>query len=228
MPARPRRLDELGGEPLHPPVDRDVIDGDAALGQQFLDVPVGQPIPQVPPDRERDHRRREPEACEDRSGAMCSHPTSLRPSTIDQRNSAGWSARSLLGRCAGSARPGRLGRPSPGGAEAWCGAARRPRAAAPAVPRSSRPMSGRAGLSQPQSLAKIKYSRRRDAADHHGLPLTPMHRCSSAPTGLSHPKAHPERFRSRPYLPPLPARAWINQPPATRQTSTPLQTTEAA
>ena len=88
MAARPRRLDELGGEPLHPPVDSDVIDGDAALGQQLLDVPVGQPLPQVPPDRERDHRRREPEACEDRCGAMCSHPTSLRPSTLDQRNSS--------------------------------------------------------------------------------------------------------------------------------------------
>jgi hypothetical protein len=35
--ARPGRLDELR-LPLHPPVDGDVIDGDTALGQQFLDV----------------------------------------------------------------------------------------------------------------------------------------------------------------------------------------------
>jgi putative transposase len=40
--------------------------------------------------------------------------------------------------------------------------------------------------------------------------------------------ARPERFRSRPSPPSLPARVWINQPPATLQTSTPLQTTEAA
>src|SRR5205823_898479 len=37
-----------------------VIDGDAALGQQFLDVPVGQSIAQVPADRDRDHLPREP------------------------------------------------------------------------------------------------------------------------------------------------------------------------
>ena len=46
---------------------------------------------------------------------------------------------------AGSARPGRRGRPSPAGAAAWCGAARRPHAAAPAVPRSWTLTSGRAG-----------------------------------------------------------------------------------
>ena len=60
----PGGLDELGREPLDPPVDGDVIDGDAALGQQFLDVPVRQPVPQVPADRDRDHLPREPEASE--------------------------------------------------------------------------------------------------------------------------------------------------------------------
>jgi putative transposase len=41
--------------------------------------------------------------------------------------------------------------------------------------------------------------------------------------------AHPERFRGRrPYPPSLPARVWINQPPATLQTATPPQTTQAA
>jgi hypothetical protein len=41
-----------------------VIDGDAALGQQFLNVPVRQPVAQVPADRYRDHLPREPEASE--------------------------------------------------------------------------------------------------------------------------------------------------------------------
>jgi putative transposase len=40
--------------------------------------------------------------------------------------------------------------------------------------------------------------------------------------------ARPERFRTRPSPPSLPARAWINRPPATLQTSTSPQTTEAA
>jgi hypothetical protein len=35
MTARPSGLDELGGEPLDPAVDGDVVDCDAALGQQL-------------------------------------------------------------------------------------------------------------------------------------------------------------------------------------------------
>jgi hypothetical protein len=62
--AEPGSFDELGGEPLDPPIDGDVIDGDAAFGQQFLDVPVRQPVPQVPADRDRNHLPREPEASE--------------------------------------------------------------------------------------------------------------------------------------------------------------------
>jgi hypothetical protein len=64
MPGEPRRLDELRREPLDPPVDGDVVDGDTALGQQLLDVPVGQAIAQVPAHRDRDHLPRKPEAGE--------------------------------------------------------------------------------------------------------------------------------------------------------------------
>jgi hypothetical protein len=32
MTAQPGSLDELGSEPLDPPVDGDVVDGDAAFG----------------------------------------------------------------------------------------------------------------------------------------------------------------------------------------------------
>ena len=65
MAARPRSLNELRGEPLYPPVDGDVINRDAALGQQLPDVPLGQSVPQVPADRERDYLVREPEAGQD-------------------------------------------------------------------------------------------------------------------------------------------------------------------
>jgi hypothetical protein len=64
MPAEARRLDELGREPLDPPVDDDVVNGDAALGQQLLNVPAGQAIPQVPADRDRHHPLRKPETGE--------------------------------------------------------------------------------------------------------------------------------------------------------------------
>jgi hypothetical protein len=51
-------------ESLDPPVHGDVIDGDAALGQQLLNIPVRQAVPQVPADRDRDHLPRKPEASE--------------------------------------------------------------------------------------------------------------------------------------------------------------------
>ena len=42
-------------------------------------------------------------------------------------------------------------------------------------------------------------------------------------------QAHPERFRGRcPQPKDLPDKVWINEPPATIETSTPPQTTQAA
>ena len=42
--------------------DGDVIHGDHALGQQFLHITVGQAVPQLPADLDRDDLGREPEA----------------------------------------------------------------------------------------------------------------------------------------------------------------------
>jgi hypothetical protein len=39
--ARPGCVDHQGREPLHPAVDRNVINGDTAFGQQLLDVAIG-------------------------------------------------------------------------------------------------------------------------------------------------------------------------------------------
>ena len=47
-------LGELRGEALDPPEDRDMVDLDPALGQQFLDVPVGEAEPQVQADGQGD------------------------------------------------------------------------------------------------------------------------------------------------------------------------------
>jgi hypothetical protein len=48
-------------------VHGDVIHLDAAFGEQFLDVSVGQSEAQVPAHREHDHLRREAEARERRA-----------------------------------------------------------------------------------------------------------------------------------------------------------------
>ena len=65
MATGPGGLSEQRREPLHPPVDGDVVDLDAALGEQLLGVAVGEAKAQVPADRQHDHIRRE--------GAMRSH-----------------------------------------------------------------------------------------------------------------------------------------------------------
>jgi hypothetical protein len=55
-------------EPLHPPVDGDVIDFDASLSEEFLDVAVGQAEAQVPAGGNDDHVGREAEAGEGGAG----------------------------------------------------------------------------------------------------------------------------------------------------------------
>ena len=67
VPGEPGRVGQQRREPLHPPVHGDVVDVDAALGQQLLDVPVGQAEPQIPAHRQHDHLRREPEPGERRA-----------------------------------------------------------------------------------------------------------------------------------------------------------------
>ena len=61
-------LGELRGEALDPPVDRDVVDLDPALGQRLLDVPVGETEPQIPADRQGDDFAWEPVPGEGRTG----------------------------------------------------------------------------------------------------------------------------------------------------------------
>jgi hypothetical protein len=52
-------VDELLGERLDPPVDAHGIDVDATLGQQLLDLAVGQPVTQLPTHRDCDDLARE-------------------------------------------------------------------------------------------------------------------------------------------------------------------------
>src|SRR5829696_4911290 len=64
VPAWAGGLGQQGREPLHPPVDGDVVDLDTPLGEQFLDVAVGQAEAQVPAHRQHDHIGWEAEAGE--------------------------------------------------------------------------------------------------------------------------------------------------------------------
>ena len=64
--SAPTRLDQQRSKPLHPPVNGHMIDSDPAFSQQLFHVRIGQPVPEIPPDRHQDHLRREPETGEAR------------------------------------------------------------------------------------------------------------------------------------------------------------------
>src|ERR671912_1710027 len=72
MPAGSGGVGNQRREPQHPPVDGHVVDLDATLDEQLLDVAVGQAEAQVPADRQPDHIRREAEAGE--AGARRDRP----------------------------------------------------------------------------------------------------------------------------------------------------------
>jgi hypothetical protein len=63
VPAGPGSLSQQRCEPLQRPVDGDVVDLDAPLGEQLLDIAVGQAEAQVPADREDDDVWWEAKAC---------------------------------------------------------------------------------------------------------------------------------------------------------------------
>src|SRR5690349_21780881 len=74
-----------------------MVDVDASLGEQLLNVPVGEPVAQVPPRGQQDHVRREPEPDERPRGRRSTDqtfhcPTPADPSPIGQRNEPGRTA----------------------------------------------------------------------------------------------------------------------------------------
>jgi len=83
MAAGPGSLGQQRREPLDPSVDGDVVDLDAAFGQQLLHVAVRQRKAQIPAHRQHDHIGREAEAGERRpcdsggAGTATSHGGSL-------------------------------------------------------------------------------------------------------------------------------------------------------
>jgi hypothetical protein len=86
-----------------PPEDRNVIDSDATLGQQFFHVSLGEPVAQVPANCERDHIRREPKAREAGphywySRRATTHRPSLPDLVLHRRNPIGSVPRTPPGR----------------------------------------------------------------------------------------------------------------------------------
>jgi hypothetical protein len=64
VPGRAGRVGEQRGEPLDPPVHRDMIDLDTAFGEQFFHIAVREAVTQIPTHRHRDDLGKGPEAGE--------------------------------------------------------------------------------------------------------------------------------------------------------------------
>jgi hypothetical protein len=81
VPARPSRVDDQRGETLHPPINRHVINVDAAFREKLFDISVRQAVAEVPPDGQQDHVRRKPKSSERNRNrtATTDHPRTLRP-----------------------------------------------------------------------------------------------------------------------------------------------------
>jgi hypothetical protein len=96
VPAGASGLGQQRREPLDPPVDRDVVDLDTPLGEQLLDISVGQAEAQIPADGEHDDVGWEAEAGKGRSrkrswaSAAASHTGSLAASTCSWAQPPQW------------------------------------------------------------------------------------------------------------------------------------------
>jgi hypothetical protein len=64
IPTWSGRVHQQRREPLNPSEQGYKVDLDGAFGEEFLEIPVRQPVPQVPAHGDQDHLRREPEASE--------------------------------------------------------------------------------------------------------------------------------------------------------------------
>jgi hypothetical protein len=84
IPTRPGEVGEQRREPQYPAVDRDVIAGDATLGEQLFNLAVRQAVAQVPADGDSDHVWREPEPGERRPGNSRPRLTTLHPTSLHQ------------------------------------------------------------------------------------------------------------------------------------------------
>src|SRR5680860_210665 len=79
VPTWPGRIREERGEALNPPVDGDVVGLDPTLTEELLDIAIGEPIPQIPPQGEDDDLRWEPETLERRTRQRRNRTRTVRP-----------------------------------------------------------------------------------------------------------------------------------------------------
>jgi hypothetical protein len=88
LTTRPRGVNHERSEALHPSLDGDMVDVDAAFGEKFFDIAVRESVAEVPAQRQQDHARWEPESRKRRKSRAATtttttnHPGTLRPHPI--------------------------------------------------------------------------------------------------------------------------------------------------
>ena len=70
VPTGLGRIGQDWREPLNPAKERHLVDFDPSLGEELLEIPVGQSVAQVPPPGEKDDVGREPEPGERQGGLL--------------------------------------------------------------------------------------------------------------------------------------------------------------
>lgn len=70
MPTGAGRVHQQRREPLDPSEQDHMVDLHASLSEELLEIPVRQPVPQVPAAGDQDDLRREPEASESWTGLL--------------------------------------------------------------------------------------------------------------------------------------------------------------
>jgi hypothetical protein len=123
MATRPSGVGQQRREAQHPPIDRHMVGLDPALGEEFLDVAVGQAEAQVLADRQHDHIRREAEPGEGRpcngigADPASSHDASLAARVCSQQMQQ--RPRVCLGAAAWSPKPERAASAEPASVPGW-------------------------------------------------------------------------------------------------------------
>ena len=82
MTTQPRCIDHERSEALHPSLDGDVVNLDAALGEEFFDIAVQESVAEVPAHCQQDHVRWKPEPSKRRRSRAATTTTTNHPGTL--------------------------------------------------------------------------------------------------------------------------------------------------
>ena len=82
LTTRPRCVDRERSEALHPSLNGDMVDLDAAFGEKFFDIAVREYVAEISAHCQQDHVRWEPGSCKRRRNRAATTTTTKHPGTL--------------------------------------------------------------------------------------------------------------------------------------------------